>query len=229
MTKIGIVACLHGDEQFGLRVTTALKGQGDIVCVVANPQAVHAKKRYVHDDLNRCFNGSGHPYEQSRVTAILKALQGCDYVIDIHNTTTSVKNALIVANLGPKTRSIITAHPGRYIAHMPPLFAKKALIGQFPDGAVSLEYSFEYANTPRALEEVLSTVQQLQTPHPHKKRQRTILHIEKTIARDVSLPAKDNNYAYIETLGGYGFLVGENAYEGIHQGFLAARKEIMIL
>lgn len=230
MKIIGIVACLHGDEAFGLGVLKAAKEAGlkNIVSVIGNPKAVQAKKRLVNDDLNRCFGGSDYIYEKRRADQILSELQGCDYILDIHNTTTSVKNAMIVANLNQKTRKILGSHPGDKVAFMQPAFSNKSLIGQFADGAVSLEYSYDYASTGSALNEIIQTIKNLQADSQISSV-REVYFVERLIDSSIRLPKGDNNYKFIPELDGYGFLVGEKAYEGLHQGFLAPNRETMVI
>lgn len=225
--KIGIVACLHGDEQFGLKVLRHLQPDPQIVGVIANPKALNLNRRSVNDDLNRCFSGTPHVYEKTRTYEILRQLKDVDYVIDIHNTTSTVKSAIIVTSLNTKVRQIINGHASQQIIVMSKKFADASLIGKFSDRAVSLEYSFDYAQSDQALSEIHNLVRALQQDYIHRPFSRDIYYVNNTIPLKVDLPPGDLNYSYVSALNGYAFLTGEKAYIGKHQGFLATKKVTM--
>lgn len=89
----GIVACLHGNEPCGLAVLPLLKSgefKGTVKFVIGNPQALEQKRRFIKQDLNSSFPGSGRgTYEAMRAKEILDFLSDCDEVLDLHSTTRS--------------------------------------------------------------------------------------------------------------------------------------------
>lgn len=229
--NIAVVASLHGTETFGLKVLEDLrKRKLPIVGIVGNPKAIKQKKRYIDYDLNRSFNFEGHGYEHQRARLILGKVKDCEVILDIHNTNTGVKNALIIHELSPLTLSIINLHPGREIVLMPSELAKRSLIGQFEEGAISLEYSRRYSRTKEALREVSEVVELAMAGKSRKPLERTVYLVDRTITLDEAEGLNNShNHAYIPKLKGYGFLVGENAYKGRHGGFLAKTVNKMVI
>lgn len=229
--KFTIVGSLHGTEPFGAEVVKKIqRNKLGVKTIVGNPQALAKKRRYVNSDLNRAFSGDGKGIERKRATEILAQVKNSDYLIDIHNTTTNVGNAVIVNNLNPKTCQIINNHPGDKIVLLPKKHVKRSLIGQFTDGAVAFEYSHSYCSRKRAYDEVIDTINGVLEGHVKPKRPRTIFVVSRKIRLDEAKSLTEaDNFNFIPALNGYGFLIGEIAYKNRHGGFLATKKEIMLI
>ena len=102
--KIVVLACVHGNEVVGLEVIrdflSEVKKEDlnsvEITFIVANPDAVLQKKRFVDCDMNRSLNKEiidsfinfkgSDVSEIKRLQYILPYLDGVDYLIDIHST-----------------------------------------------------------------------------------------------------------------------------------------------
>ena len=92
--KVALVALSHGDEVIGLHLFLALLTrltttptwlQGELVLVLANRAAYFKQQRYVESDLNRAYGPNPHPTQEThRAAEIKRAVQDCDYIIDIH-------------------------------------------------------------------------------------------------------------------------------------------------
>ncbi len=231
MKKILIVACLHGSETFGLAVANyfAKHKLAEVECIVGNPRAVALKVRFLDSDLNRSFGGAGKGYEGRRAAYLAQKIKDYNYVLDIHNTTTSVDSTPIAANLSKKTLAILNLHPSSEVALMPPRLARHALIGNH-SGAVSLEYSFSFSKKAAALREVVAIVNSLLDGTPSKPKQRKVFYIKGTIPLTEGRPriGKKFNFKYIPQIGGYGFLIGEEGYK-TYQGFIATNVRKLII
>lgn len=116
-----VVGGTHGNETNGVYLgrnfaklqgpAGAAHGYGfELMALESNPEAAKANKRYIEEDLNRCFTCAdlGDPaqdktYERRRAKEI-NALLGpktsptpkCDYVLDLHNTTANTGVALFL-------------------------------------------------------------------------------------------------------------------------------------
>lgn len=121
--KIIVNAGTHGDEKIGLRVIDALKklniNNGQLIFNIANPEAFMLDKRFVDQDLNRSFPGKKNGnYEQRRAYELLPIIKSADIVIDIHSTTSELKDALIVTKINKKTKEYIEAISPKYVLIM---------------------------------------------------------------------------------------------------------------
>src|SRR4051794_22366141 len=88
--KIYVVAALHGDEPFGLKVLAQLRYRNErrqIVSKVGHPEAVAKRKEFIEVNLNRAF---GPDAPDAKETWIAKFIMGNiayhkpDLIIDIH-------------------------------------------------------------------------------------------------------------------------------------------------
>ncbi|KAJ8904357.1 hypothetical protein NDN08_000878 [Rhodosorus marinus] len=113
--RVAIVGGTHGNELNGVYIQRALKmagvrGEGfDVVMLEANPEAAKLNRRYVEEDLNRCFkvedleNPGRTSLEQNRAREINEILgpkksktPRADFVIDLHGTTSNSGTALMM-------------------------------------------------------------------------------------------------------------------------------------
>ena len=99
-TRLVIGGLVHGDEVGSLpamlRVIDGLKSGllrfgGKVVLFLGNPEAARQGRRFIDHDLNRLFTDAEEPrdtgHEQSRAKELMPLLQGCDLMIDLHQTS----------------------------------------------------------------------------------------------------------------------------------------------
>lgn len=97
---IAIVTCMHGDEQCGLAaIETVEKMQlrGTAKCIIANPSAVSANKRFLIKDPNKCFPGKTDGCEEEKLAFdVYNEIHDCDYVVDLHSCTSTEEPFVIM-------------------------------------------------------------------------------------------------------------------------------------
>ncbi len=88
--KLAVVACVHGNEKYGLEVVKRLSGS--ISFFIGNEKATRENKRFVDVDLNRAFPGNetGN-YEERRAFELAARLKDFDFVIDLHSSSNDCK------------------------------------------------------------------------------------------------------------------------------------------
>jgi hypothetical protein len=88
--RILIIGGMHGNELLGLKIVKLLHSMPikSVGTVLANEQAIVAKRRYMGLDLNRSFPGSSKSknYESQRAAQLLRLARKYDVVLDFHNT-----------------------------------------------------------------------------------------------------------------------------------------------
>jgi succinylglutamate desuccinylase len=117
--KIILNILTHGDENIGLKVAKELKKLNideKVFCVqIANEKAAQLGKRFINQDLNRSFPGKNNGnYEQRLARKLLSVIKSADIVLDIHSTTSNLKDALIVTKLNKETLKYIKIIQPKY-------------------------------------------------------------------------------------------------------------------
>jgi hypothetical protein len=224
LTRIVLVCCVHGDELFGNIVfryfKNRLKKFPGLKIVLAHTMAMARNVRFIEDDLNRSFPGSPHGNLEARLAhRLVPHLQGIDYVLDIHTTTSDIQVTPIVVNYNDRVKRVINLCSSTEVARMSRPFGQKSLIGQVRNG-VSMEFGKKYAESDNALQEVIGLVDNLLQGLTKAPRPRKIFYIDGTIATAVKLGRGVRNFEFIPKLGVYPFLLREKAYT-THQGFAA--------
>lgn len=114
MKKVLIFGGTHGNEWTGIAVVENYAERFkkkfpklDLEFIFANPEAHKINRRFKDEDLNRAFQFLGenrpHSYENQRAREIQKKiLSGPCFVIDLHTTTSSMGNTLIVTDYNPE-------------------------------------------------------------------------------------------------------------------------------
>lgn len=89
--SVAIFAGVHGNERVGVMALDALKStlqirRGTLYLVYANPPAIAKNVRMINKNLNRCFfaENSGTTYEDERARDLMKLLDECIALLDIH-------------------------------------------------------------------------------------------------------------------------------------------------
>ena len=135
--KIAVVSCLHGNEGYGIEVGRRLQS---IPFFIANENALRENKRFIDEDLNRCFPGKedGNTEEQSAYN-LLKKLKNFDYVIDLHSSSNECPLFGIVTKPNKEKIGLARKLGLKKLIIMPKFFASgKALIDHVKCG-ISLE------------------------------------------------------------------------------------------
>ncbi|MDP3052328.1 MAG: succinylglutamate desuccinylase/aspartoacylase family protein [bacterium] len=141
---ISVVSGIHGDESVGKKIIKTLRKinpvKGTLVTIVANPFALRKRKRFIDADLNRCFPGKRNGnYEERIAFHLSETLKQADFVIDIHSTTTDVKDLVIIKEQNSKIDTLINYINPRRTVFMPKGIGDGSLINHCPAG-VSFEY-----------------------------------------------------------------------------------------
>lgn len=143
--SVCIVGCLHGDEIIGKKVIEALGKleikKGNILTIIANPQALLHKKRYIDQDLNRSFPGDVNGNAEQKIASrLLNIIKGYDLVVDIHATNSNIDNLAIITKLNKGTKAALKFLPIQKIAIVKQkVFGGHELISHCRVG-ISLEY-----------------------------------------------------------------------------------------
>jgi len=153
--KIMLNILTHGDELIGLKVANELKKLNiskDILNInIANKKAYKLRKRFVEADLNRSFPGKVNGnHEEKLAYKLNNIIKGYDIVFDIHSTTSSLKDAVIVTKFDEETKKILDIISPKYLLFMN-LFKDNALLTNAKIGI-----GFEYGNDNN--EEVLNKI-----------------------------------------------------------------------
>ncbi len=152
----------HGDEKIGLTVAQALNKfpvkKGELTINIANEKAFALDKRFIDQDLNRAFPGKKEGnYEERRAYELLPLIKSADIVIDIHSTTSELKDAVIVTRLNKKTREYIDVIAPKYAIVMKAT-KKNALISYAKVG-IAFEYGKD--NDPNTIRKVVLGIRRL--------------------------------------------------------------------
>lgn len=217
---VTIVACMHGDETFGLTVVDFFKDRLDqfpgLQLVIANEEAVAQNKRFIETDLNRSFPGNVNGSKEERLAVeLFEVVRSSSYVLDIHNTTSDILMTPIVTGMDDQTKRIINLCSSKEIAYIQKPLSDKALGGQM-QGCVSLEFVFAYAQTQQAKLDVENIIDGLLANESQIPKMREVFYIDGSIPKSKELPKQVKNFQYISTLGVYPFLLYERAYTNLH-------------
>jgi hypothetical protein len=214
--RILLVGGVHGDEPFGQRVIERLLADEvrgpRVSLLLANEEALAAKKRGVQGDLNRSFPGNPTGTHEERLAAeIFPHVLQATHVIDLHTTTSDIVLTPIVPCLDMEIRRMLGYTTSREIACVQPPFGKQSLIGRIHHGMV-LEFNESYATTEAAYEDVLRVIDGLLEQKPALGIERRMFHVTGVIPRSMLLPADAQNFRYSHALEAYPFLLSERGY-----------------
>lgn len=102
LTKnILLVIFTHGNEKIGVQTLAILKQRGleDFFdCLIANPKAAKANKRFLEKDLNRSYPGKKNSqfYEERKAYRNLKIVKRYEFVIDLHEAPEGKDDFIII-------------------------------------------------------------------------------------------------------------------------------------
>ncbi len=218
-----VVAAMHGDETFGLKVLDYLLKNPvrHIKTRIGHPEAIKSAKRYIESDLNRSFRSRVPSLEAALANGIddeIKATRP-DYIIDIHTSISNVKKVAIVANDNPTTRYLAQALGMQAMVVMPKSMVKHSLIGCYPEQALSIELGRDY-QADKYARAIATRIEKLSIPAQPYSTQLPVFTVVGKI--DKSFAGLDGiaNLVFNRELNGYPFLAGPKTYTTIG-GFLA--------
>ena len=189
--KILLNIATHGDETIGHAVAKEIKKlkitKGEVVIHVANEKAYELKKRFIDQDLNRSFPGDTNGnHEQKLAAKILPLIKSMDLVIDIHSTTSELKDALIVTKLDRKTREFIEVISPKYLLYMK-VTKNNALISNAKIG-IGFEYGKDkdiwvIKNTIYGIKKLLSHLGMIDEKYKKTKVKTKYFEVYKTVPK----------------------------------------------
>jgi succinylglutamate desuccinylase len=152
----------HGDEKIGFAIAKELEKlkliKRNFTVQIANKKACELNKRYVDQDLNRSFPGKQNGnHEQKLAYTLSPIIKSADIVIDIHSTTSDLKDALIVTKINKKTLEYIKIIQPKYVLIMSAT-KNNALISQAKVG-IAFEYGKD--KDQLALKKIVSGIKKL--------------------------------------------------------------------
>lgn len=120
INQVAIVGGVHGNELTGIYLVKKFEQFPQLIqrknfetfTLLGNPQAFEVGRRYIDQDLNRCFHSQSlhdqtlSSYEKSRAKTIYQQLKPpnkspVDLIIDLHSTTANMGLTLILGNTHP--------------------------------------------------------------------------------------------------------------------------------
>ncbi len=111
---VAVFAGIHGNEKAGILVVKKLVKdlqivRGTVYFVFGNPKAILQNVRYTESNLNRDFIklDSSKTYEQKRALSLMKILDSCDALLDLHAYSTRETKAIPFAICEPRCHKII--------------------------------------------------------------------------------------------------------------------------
>lgn len=122
-SKILITIATHGDEKIGIYVKKKLEKlnviNGQLDFILVNEKAYKRGVRYIDSDLNRVFPGKKNGnYEERLAHSLMPKIREYDLVIDIHSTTSSLRDTVIVVRNNKKVRDLIEVIGPKYAIYM---------------------------------------------------------------------------------------------------------------
>ena len=141
--KIILNIATHGNERIALKIAREIKkldlDERTLAVQIANKKAWAQNKRFIDQDLNRSFPGKKNGnYEERLAYKISPTVKAADLVIDIHETTSKLKDAAIVTKLDEPTKKCLQAIRPKYALVMNAT-KHNALISQAKIG-IAFEY-----------------------------------------------------------------------------------------
>jgi predicted deacylase len=147
--KIILNIATHGNERIGRKVAREIQklnlDEQTLAVQIANKKAWVQNKRFIDQDLNRSFPGKKNGnYEERLAYKLSPIVKAADLVIDIHETTSKLKDAAIVTKLNEPTKKCLQAIRPKYALIMNAT-KHNALISQAKIGI-----AFEYGKNDQA-------------------------------------------------------------------------------
>jgi succinylglutamate desuccinylase len=234
--KIYVVAALHGDEPFGLKVLANLRYFNEnrqIVSKVGHPEAVAKRKEFVEQNLNRSFGKNAKPSKETQIAKFIMnniAYHKPDLIIDIHTCECSVGKSVIIPQRSPELIEIAKRLTADYVFEGVDDLNRRSLLGQHPKKTIVVELG-KGLRSDQLAETLAKAISELLNPNSPENELPKIKYYSKTkyLTKSVAKGLKLDNYKFNEKLKGYPYLVGRNTYAKQHDyvGFIAGKEEIL--
>lgn len=230
--KIYVIAAMHGDEPFGLKIMGHLRhlGDGKIITKVGHPEAVAKRREFIETNLNRSFGPNIKPSKEARIAQhILEDIKSHDpdLIIDLHTCECKVGKSAIIAKEDPKLIKIAKRLSMEHVFIGVPSLSRVSLIGQYPAKTILLEFGIGLRSDKLA-EDMANKIADLLNEKTENLPDALIpVYSEsRLIKKDEAGDMELVNYELNEKLGGYPYLVGKNTYGKYtnYIGFLAKKQ-----
>ena len=231
--KIYVIAALHGDEPFGLKVLAQLREFNDdrIIRQVGHPEAVAKRKMYIETDLNRCFGRDCEPSKEAKIAQHLIediAKHNPDLIIDIHTCECKVGKSTIIPKYSKELIKISKLLKMDYVFVGVPQLIRLCLIGRYPRKAIIIELG-QGRRSDALAESIAKRIVDLLQPEKVKNvsGKVPVYSASQFIKTRDAVDLEMENYVFNKALGGYPYLVGKNTYSKYYDytGFLAKKVE----
>lgn len=226
INKIYVLACVHGNETFGLKVLEQLHAfkNNKIKTRIAHEHAIKKKKRYIQTDLNRSFKLGPNASLEAKIAQDIKSEINRwqpDLVVDLHTSTVKVGKVAILCKKNPKLVKIAKHLGMERIAVMPKNITCLSAIGVLPKQSICIELG--KGNRAASLaKKIAANIEGLSSNNTVQLQQTIPLYtVERIINHDDADGVPLSNYVFNQKLRGYPFLTGEKNYKE-HRGFLAS-------
>lgn len=223
MKTILVTATIHGNETFGLKVLGVLnERQSSIKTIVAHPEAVAKRVRFIESDLNRSFNSKSSTLEERLAKSIMKRVDRLKpgIVVDIHTSVSDCGAVGIVTKYSTENHILAEMCGMKCLVIMPP---SDAFIEQFKVPAIALEFGSNLRSDKlaRTIADKIANISQygIDSAHPGIP----VYEMCSVIDKKYSGLREVKNLKYDKKLKGYPFLAGPDTYKDIG-GFLLQRK-----
>lgn len=226
--KIYILACVHGNETFGLKVLEQLHvlKNSKIKTRIAHEQAIVRKKRHIQTDLNRSFQLDPTTSLEAKIARDIRAeIKGWqpDLVIDLHTSTVKVGKVAILCQENQLLIKTAKQLGMENIAIMPKNITCKSAIGVLPERSICIELGRGNRSVHLA-REIAANINALTFNNNHQhSHQIPLFKVKRVIQHQEANGIQLSNYIFNQKLNGYPFLTGESNYTQ-HRGFLATAK-----
>lgn len=215
--KLLIIGATHGDELLGTKLYARLLQKRSpllehIDFIIGNPRAHTAKKRFMECDLNRSYQSNGDTYEERRAREIREhiALTKPDLVIDMHTTSCTQPNCLIVGGIdGDMRRRLLSASHIDTILQVQPM-GDVATLG---NNVVGYEIPNSHI-TPKLLDDIAADLGRFIDGNAANSRKLLYKMSDKIYKKDITeaQAATFVNFK-LHPLGFVPIMTGENSYK----------------
>ncbi len=231
--KIYVVAAIHGDEPFGLKVLAHLRELGDdrITRQVGHPEAVAKRKEFLETNLNRSFGPKIPDSKEGRIAKHLLAdikKVNPDLILDIHTCECGVGKSAVIPKLKPGLIDVAKHLGMEYVVEGDDVVTGQALFGQNPDKSMVLEFGVGL-RSDRLAEQLARAINDLLNDQSAPKRKVKVYSKTRLVGVAEAEGENLENYKFNKKLQGYPYLVGKNTYPKYsdYVGFLAAKEETL--
>lgn len=233
--KIYVVAALHGDEPFGLKILANLMyiDEKRVVSKVGHPEAVAKRREFLEANLNRCFASDAPPSKERQIAKFITsniAYHKPDLILDVHTCECHVGKSAIIPSRNMNLINVAKLLGMDYVFEGVPDMTHKALLGQNPGKTMVIELGKGYRSDALAESLAQRIVGLLDTDLRAADALPIMFYSKSRYLRVKECKGLElKNYTYNKKLKGYPYLVGQNTYEKYlgYVGFISAKEEAL--